>query len=207
MCKWANSSQCVIFWWQLNDCIITYRWLRQLHYRNCSKCFPSFSRQCWTRFWKFCKTRWHVSTGISLTWASILCCSSRIVCGCVVYTLLFNSPQRKKSSGERSGECGAHATAVRLLMTRLPNLFWIQARLRFAVWGVAPSCWNHILCLCSPLISTSRQNCSSTWTYRSFVTLTASPFSSWNQNGPTSPRPLKATQAVHFTACSGRSNT
>ena len=48
-------------------------------------------------------------------------CSRQIVSGHVIFSLSFKYPERKKSSGVKSGEWAAHSTAVRVMMTQLLN--------------------------------------------------------------------------------------
>ena len=64
---------------------------------------------------------------------------------------LWGNPTDKNLGGLRSGECRAHFSSHLLLMSLSSNLCLNQARISLAVWGVAPSCWNHGETLRTPL--------------------------------------------------------
>ena len=60
---------------------------------------------------------------------------------------------KKKSSGFRSGECGAHGCSVLQEVTRSVNFSANNSNLAFAEWGVAPSCIIHCLSCCDTIFA------------------------------------------------------
>ena len=63
---------------------------------------------------------------------------------------ISNTPKRKKSHVERSGERGGHCTSPKRVMRCPGNMFRTMVIGAFAVCAVAPSCWNHTLTPCPP---------------------------------------------------------
>ena len=105
------------------------------------------------------------------------------VWGLFWYTFFLQYPHRKKSRGLRSGERGAHGNVVFLEITFSPNISFRCCIVAVAVWGVAPSYWNHCLSKSIFWSCISLEKTSSTLRYRSWWIVTVLPFS-WNHRGP-----------------------
>ena len=164
---------------------------------------PRRCRHIWIRREKFSMTLPHSSLGIALIAAVIAAFRSGTVWGLLPYTLSLRYPHIWKSGGFKSGEYGDHCGSHLRLISRSGKRCCSHANDSFE-WGVAPSCWNHWRTLTTPLRRPSGvQNLPSTWTYRSVLIVTDRSLSSSNQNDPMMPCSEMATQAVHFTECSG----
>ena len=70
---------------------------------------------------KLSMTRTHSSVGIAPIMTVIAEFKSTIVWGLFSYTRSLKLPQRYKSAGVKSGECGAHSTSHLTLMSRSSN--------------------------------------------------------------------------------------
>jgi len=119
-------------------CTYRERWKTGPDYNRCWNWSPFTSKHNWMRFSKF----WNTFTKVSkltawISWrvASLSCSNVR---GVFLFTLPFNGPQRKKSSGVRSGDLGGQKLFEIILSLRKLS---ISRMLAFEVWHVAPSCW------------------------------------------------------------------
>jgi hypothetical protein len=66
-----------------------------------------------------------------------------MVVGLEIKTLLLRYPHKNYSQAERSGEYAGHETSPPREMTCCGNISRRAIIDAFAVWAVAPSCWNH----------------------------------------------------------------
>ena len=114
------------------------------------------------------------------------------------------------SGGFKSGKWRGHSESW-CRLTSLWGKGWLShSRVTLAVWGVAPSCsnqWQSLLKLPQFWCPRAVQYCCRPSTYCSFVTVSGSPFSSSNQNGPMMPCFDIATHVVHFFEWSGLCST
>ena len=63
--------------------------------------------------------------------------------GFSLYTFALAAPQKKKSRGAISGLCRDHSSSACKLQILFPNNVCKWPIVVCAIWGVAPSCWNH----------------------------------------------------------------
>ena len=92
---------------------------------------------------KFSITRRHVSVVMLWVNDSTACFSCLREQGFSLYTSALAAPSKKKSKGARSGLCGDHSSSACKLQILFPSNVRKWAIVACAIWGVAPSCWNH----------------------------------------------------------------
>ena len=125
----------------------------------------------------------------------------------IVVHIVFTVYPQKEVKWTDFGERGDHGNALFLEITFSPNKSLRCLIVAVAVWGVAPSWWNHWLSN-----RRSWRRCNNPWKvsitlrYRSWLIVTLSPCS-WNNRGPIMPLALKAHHAVHLSLWRGRSLT
>ena len=174
---------------------------------TCSRWRPFLWKQTCILFLNDWMTRSQRCWSISLEYLKIFSFNCCRVVGLFLLIQSLRCPQRKKSHGLRSGECGDHSNASLRLITFPPNLSRIQRREAVAVCAGAPSCWNHWLSKSTFRRLSRATNFFTTVKYRLEVTVWAFPRSSSKKKGPMTPRALIAIHTVHLTEWSGLSRT
>ena len=111
-------------------------------YKTCSKCAPRRWWHTWGRRAKLSITLTHSSLIMPWICWVIATLSTAIVFGLFWYTWFFKKPQRWKSSGFKSSECGDHSGKRRLLISRPAKRRSSHSIMMLAVWELHHLVWT-----------------------------------------------------------------